>query len=249
MADLLARRVRLAQRVALLKHLTERPPRDTNREASVRAGYAGRLVPVGWTRTAVDSWMDALIDVSVRQQDAVPVAYQGGPGSWSETSLRLALPVARGVGRPTFAEAWRATLHGDAIAAWLPVRNTLLGPFPEVLEILEHAVVWMEADLPVRHALLASKGTVLGDVRRVLGHPKALAQCRRSLAAIVPRARLDEVVDGADALSRIRPAAGEAVVGSRTLARIHGLAVLDDDLSDDPANQTTFRLVVPPGPL
>lgn len=227
----------------------DRPARDTGREASVRARYAERLAPVGWTRAAIDSWMDALIEVSVRQQTAVPVAYQGGPGSWSETSLRMALPVAHGVGKPTFAGAWRATLDGEAIAAWLPVRNSVLGPFPEVLEILEHAVVWMEADLPVRHALLAADGTQLEDVRRVVGHPKAIAQCRRRLAQAVPQARLEDVVDSAHELTAAPLAEGDAVVGSRTLAERHGLAVLVDDVSDDPDNATTFRLVVPPGPL
>lgn len=215
----------------------------------MRAKYAERLLPIGWSRTAINSWMDTLIDVSVRQQDAVPVAYQGGLGSWSETSLLLALPVAHGIGKPTFAQAWRATLDGEAIAAWLPVRNSVLGPFPEVLEILEHAVVWMEADLPVRHALLAAGGTQLKDVRRVVGHPKAIAQCRRRLAQEVPKARLDDVVDSAHELTAAPLAEGDAVVGSRGLAERHGLAVLVDDLSDDPDNATTFRLVVPPGPL
>ncbi len=193
--------------------------------------------------------MDALIDVSVRQQDAVPVAYQGGPGSWSETSLRRALPVAHGVGRPTFAAAWQAALDDEAVAAWLPVRNTVLGPFPEVLQLLEHAVVWLEADLPVRHALLAAPGTRLEDIRRVVGHPKALAQCRRRLRETIPQAALEDVVDAAHRLAEAPLAAGHAVVGSRTLADLHALTVLADDLSDDPDNTTTFRLVVPPGSL
>lgn len=200
---------------------------------------------MGWTRTAISSWMDALIDVSVRQQNAVPVAYQGGAGSWSETSLLRALPVAHGVGRPTFAEAWQAVREDAAIAAWLPVRNTVLGPFPEVLEILEDAVVWFEADLPVQHALLARAGVALDDVRRVVGHPKALAQCRRTLDKILPEAPRTEAVDAADHLSANELGPHDAVVGSRTLAEMHGLTVLRGELSDDPKNATTFRLAVP----
>jgi prephenate dehydratase len=234
--------MRLAQRVALVKHVGGHEPRDANREDEVRRRYEHRLAPAGWTPEAIDSWMRTLIEVSVHCQAQVPVAYQGAPGCWSHRTLRAQLPMARGVGYATFQDAWRAVERGDVSAAWLPVANSYLGPFHELDGLLSDAQTWYERVEPVRHVLVGQPGQDTARLVRVYGHPKALAQCRRRLTRIAPAATLVPV-DDAGAHAREHPLGDtEAVLGCPDI-EADGRVLLDQDVCDAPDNTTTFRLL------
>lgn len=244
-ANLLVKRARLAQRVALLKHLHGGPARDPPREREVRDNYARILRPAGWSDRSVDTWLETMILASRDLQQRLHVAIQGGPGSWSEETLQQVLPAAQPMRCDTVAEAWRACRTGAAVAAWLPVANSHAGPVPETQGVAAEAEGWLEVEAPIRHALLARPALGLADLRRVEGHPHALAQCRATLARLVPQAELVPTVDGAHSAATLPPDAPAAVVGSRRLAQGNGWRVLHEGLADAPDNRTRFRLLLP----
>jgi prephenate dehydratase len=186
--------------------------------------------------------------------DAVRVeadaAYQGTPGAFSEDAA-LALLGPAAILRPcrTLADVFGVLSARGARCAVVPVENTLAGAVPGCDDLLGRHDVRIVAERVqhIAHALIAPPGTALHDVRRVLSHPVALAQCRRFLDAN-PQMTAVPVFDTAGAVAEIvdRSESGAAAIASRRAAAVYGGVVLASDIQDHPGNFTRF-LVVEPG--
>lgn len=186
---------------------------------------------------------------SVDEGGAVDVAYQGEPGSYSEEVLHRAVPgdALRPVPRARFRDVAEAVTRGETRMGLLPVENSVVGSVPESYDLLAAGELTVVAELihPIRHALLGPRGAGLQDVRRVLSHPVALAQCTRflqeggeweAMAVGDTAGAARQVAEEAD--PRVAAVAGEGA------ARRYGLTVLARDIQDRPDNVTRFYLVI-----
>ena len=107
------------------------------------------------------------------------VAYQGEPGAFSEAAVLRLLPDAEPRPYPTFDEVFDAVSNGSVNLGVVPIENSIGGSIHRNYDLLvqrELSIVG-EVQVPVVHNLLALPGVRLEDVRRVLSHPQALAQC------------------------------------------------------------------------
>ena len=117
------------------------------------------------------------------------VAIQGEVGSNSAAAAQALLgDDVTLVCCDTFAHAFAALGDARAECAVLPVENTTVGLVQEVwdrlLGIEPAPVVWARAEARVRISfVIAALPGAARDVRRVLVHPVAAAQCRRVLTA------------------------------------------------------------------
>jgi chorismate mutase/prephenate dehydratase len=236
----LAQRANLSRRVALWKAVTATAVRDQRREDEVRRRYAARLQPAGWSEGAVTDWLAALLHVSRDIQARPIVAFQGGAGSWSDNSLRDALPGVAPMGFSTVDDAWQAVAAGRAAGAWIAVWNSTLGTLPTLPRAAAASEAWLERHVPVPHALLARSRIIPA---RIEGHALALAQCRNNLSRLFPQAEIVATVDGAHSAENL--ADRTAVLGPESLAQRHGLVVVESRIADHPDNATLFRLLVP----
>ena len=85
----------------------------------------------------------------------------------------------------------------------------------------------------------------LGDIRKVISHPQALAQCEgymRSLPGVKAEARLRYRRERQDR-SASRATAPTAAIASRRAAEVYGMAILAEGIEDDPANFTRFLAI------
>ena len=83
----------------------------------------------------------------------------------------------------TWKEAMEAITKGEADYAVLPIENSTAGIVSDIYDLLveyPHYIVG-EQELPVEHVLMALPGAKVEDIRTVISHPQALAQCRRFL--------------------------------------------------------------------
>ena len=193
--------------------------------------------------TGVGSSRLSGLEAGRRVATALPVAYQGEPGAYSEEALLALFPEAEPLGRRTFTTTFDALLGGQADLAVVPVENTLGGIVQESNDLL-----WERSGLrlvrehvhPIRHCLL---GFASGRVERALSHPQALAQVRHYLEAreIEPVPHHDTA--GAARQVAERPEPGLAAVASRAAARRYGLEVLAEGIQDDDSNRTRFVVV------
>src|SRR3954451_16660867 len=113
--------------------------------------------------------------------------YFGPVGTFTHQALLTQVPdvPADPVPYATVAQALQAVREGEVAAALVPIENSVEGGVSATLDNLTYGdplVIVREAVLPVQFTLFARNGTQLPDVRRVLTHPHAAAQCRDWLA-------------------------------------------------------------------
>lgn len=179
------------------------------------------------------------------------VAFQGELGAFSEEAVRTyfgdaAVPVpCREFGHVADAVSSEAARYG-----MLPIENTLAGSVVGSYDVLARTdlIIVGEVIRPIRHCVLGLEGATLGDVRRVISHPVALAQCERFLAS---HALIEAVAvyDTAGAARQVAEAGdpGQAAIASRAAAGRYGLVPLAEDVQDRADNQTRFVIVARPG--
>lgn len=173
------------------------------------------------------------------------IAYLGPRGTFSEeAALRFARwlsTVSDLVPLPAIEDCAEAVTGGQAEFTVIPVENSLEGAVHATLDLLAGASLFICAELvvSVEHHLL-STGNSLHEVRQVLSHPQALAQCRRYLRANLPDALTIATASTADAAARVAAmGAGVAAIGSLHAARYYELKVLASSIQDN-GSQTRF---------
>lgn len=145
------------------------------------------------------------------------------------------------------ADVFRLVQAGELDAGAVAVENSLAGSIGETYDLLitHDLVVTGETTVPIEHCLLARPGATPVNLRRVISHPQALAQCRLYLEQtgleLVPHyntaGAAKEVAEQGDS--------GLAAVASRRAAEIYGLEVLATGIADRAGNQTRFFRIAP----
>lgn len=178
----------------------------------------------------------------------VKVAYQGMPGAYSEKATRQLLGASArvsAVGFPSFEEAFQAVANDDALFAVLPIENSLGGSIHANYDLLLkyglHIVA--EYDLRVEHSLLALPGVRKEDIKTVISHPQALAQCAHSIAQMGATARAEYDTAGSAKMLADNQWRDTAAVASDLAAEYYGLHVLERNVEDDASNFTRFLLL------
>jgi prephenate dehydratase len=175
------------------------------------------------------------------------VAIQGEAGSFSHAAaLQTHGPHVRLMPCPTFGELFRSVERGPATRGIVPIENTLAGSVHENYDLLSaHALyVVAEAELRIRHCLIAPPKVGLPQIRRVASHPVALAQCRRFFLAH-PDIAAVPAYDTAGSVRDLMAGAGaaDAAIASALAAELYGAEVIAQDLEDDAENYTRFLVV------
>lgn len=173
------------------------------------------------------------------------VAYQGVSGAYSELAAETAYPNCEAVPCEQFDTAFEALERWLVDRAVLPIENSLGGSIHRNYDLLlRHRLhIVGEVKLPIRHCLLANPGVKIEDLRRVLSHPQALAQCENTLLKFgVTREAVDDTAGAAKfvAFNKLEDA---GAVASAAAARIYGLNILARDIQDDSDNFTRFLML------
>ncbi|XP_065870101.1 arogenate dehydratase 2-like [Euphorbia lathyris] len=110
--------------------------------------------------------------------------------------------------------------------------------------LLRHTLhILGEVKYVVHHCLLANHGVKVEDLKRVLSHPQALAQCEHTLTSLgLVREAVDDTAGAAKhvALHQLNDA---GAVASSAAAAIYGLDILAEDIQDDSDNVTRFLML------
>jgi chorismate mutase/prephenate dehydratase len=94
--------------------------------------------------------------------------------------------------------------------------------------------------LKVDHCLLARPETAREDIREIVSHEQALAQCAEYIAKL-PNVKATPFANTAKAAAYVKDApAGVAAIANRDCAALYGLSLLDEDIQDNGNNYTRF---------
>ena len=171
------------------------------------------------------------------------VTCQGTAGAYSEQAARRLFvePDIRFV--PAFDDVFRAVERGETAYGVLPIENSTAGSVAAVYDLMRsHRFrIVRAARLRIDHSLLGLPGATEGDVREVVSHPQALAQCSRYFQRR-PEVRATPVSNTAVAARMVAESGRRdlAALASPGCAALYGLSVLRPSVADVPNNSTRF---------
>ena len=131
-------------------------------------------------------------------------------------------------------------------AGVVPAENSTEGTVRETLDYLVQFNLQVNGsiDLPIHHCLL-SKEKKLTDIKKIIAHPQALAQCREWLNINLPQAKRETATSNIAGIEQIKNEPGIAIIGPEQAAEIYNLTVLAKNIQDNPNNTTRFYLISP----
>lgn len=192
-----------------------------------------------------------MIKMEMDESERCDAAYQGAAGAFSEeAALRLIGQDARLLPCERFEQVFDAVERERARHAVVPVENTLAGSVHACYDLLAQRKLTIvgETVLHISHTLIAAPGVALGDVRKALSHPVALAQCEEFFRRH-PMIEPVSVYDTAGAVEKV--VCGEmqnaAAIASRRAAGVYGGTVLAEAIQDHKENYTRFLLLARAG--
>lgn len=247
MARLFEERMAAAKKVAEYKKATGMPIFDASREAAIIARGAER-VQNETVRSYYVNFLHDVMDLSKAYQSrlisGMNVAFSGVPGAFAHLATMRIFPDATPIGYTDFAEAYKAVEDGRCDAAVLPLENSVGGDVGNVMDLAFFGSLVINGiyDIEVEQNLLAKPGAKLADIKTVISHPQALAQCSEFIRKTGLCAR--EAVNTAVAAKTV--ADGQdisvAAIGSEAAAREYGLNVLRSRIQEKGQNTTRFAV-------
>jgi prephenate dehydratase len=175
------------------------------------------------------------------------IAYQGEPGAFSERAARkLGGADAQLVPCRDFPAIFNAVESGEADGCVAPIENTLVGSIHQNYDMMltRNLTITGEIYLHIVHCLIAPRGVLLENLRRVYSHPAALAQCTNFFR----EHRWLEPVAAADTAGSVLLVLGAgrgdaAALAGPLAADVYGAEILQSGIEDDPQNFTRFLLL------
>lgn len=238
--------------------------RDPEREEELLKKIREKAPEVGIDPYFLEQLFREIIHYSVRYQThalvdhqnekagekSIKVAYQGTDGAFSHQAAMLHFEqrydTVECIGYTRFDQAAEAVETGDVNVAILPIENTTAGSINDTYDLLAEKDLFIigEEVLRVIHCLMAPEQIQIENIRRILSHPQAIAQCTRFLAGLT-RCHIESYFDTAMAARKVREDGdlSQAAIGSAYAAEIYGLQILKRDLANQPENFTRFVVV------
>jgi chorismate mutase/prephenate dehydratase len=241
---LLNRRASLAKRIGRLKSRDQAAVYVPSRERQVFARLT-ELNKGPLSSEAIRAIYREVISASRALEEPLRVAYFGPEASYTHMAAReqfgsqaVFVPVA------TIPQVFAEVERAQADYGVVPIENSSEGSVALTLDTFVESPlnIIAEVALEIRHCLL-SRATKIDQVKRVLAHPQALAQCRRWLASHLPDAPVEEAANNARAAELAVANPQVAAIAGKMAAEKYKLNVLAVGIQDQAANFTRFAVL------
>jgi len=178
-------------------------------------------------------------------ESPLKIAFFGVEASYSHLAAREKFGAT-----PTFvstvsiAEVFQEVQQGRAAYGVVPIENSTEGIVAHTLDLLVESELKICAEifLDIHHHLLSKSGRV-EDVRKIVSHPQALAQCRQWIARHLRAAEVAEVASTAHAALMAANDSTLAAISSGLAREIYDLQVIAASIEDQSNNITRFLVI------
>lgn len=245
MRKLFSERMAAAGEVARYKIEHGLPILDSVREREVIERNAA-LLKDEELRPYYVSFLQGNMAVSRSYQDmltnGMKVGYSGVAGAFAYIAACKSFPNSRKIAYPNFEEAYNACVIGECDAVVLPIENSYNGEVGAVTDLMFSGPLFVNGiiDVDISHCLIGTPNASISDIKTVVSHPQALAQCNN----YIRNHAFSEVEYENTALAAeyVSKAADKtlAAIGSESAAEIFGLKVLEKNINESRTNTTRF---------
>lgn len=236
---LLNERMEHVLRLKRLKGRIVDPEREEQVIRNVRR-FSGNLINPDFTEGLYRSIMDE--SRRLQERDAMVIGFQGEHGAYSELAAKTYDHSLIPIPCPEFADVFNGITAYQLDFGVVPVENSLEGSITQVTDLLiaKDLKIVGEVNVPIHHFLLTLPETQGDDIRIVLSHPQAIAQCRGFIEDKMLVAQpFYDTAGAARMLSEQRPAA-TAVIASALCGELYNLKAVARHIEDHPSNTTRF---------
>jgi chorismate mutase/prephenate dehydratase len=245
---LLEKRIKLSKQLGAIKKKAGTPIHDRARERQILLNVIKQASQAGISPSEVESIFREIIAACRRAQgEQFSVAYLGPRGTFCEQAARAFFKNVNVslVECLSIADVFRAVSVGETNYGVVPVENSTEGSVDITLDLLFESSLRIcgEIEQQIRHSLIVKSGTRRDEIKTVLSHPQAIAQCRKFLTENLPRAKVREVSSTAAAIKMAKRMKNAAAIGPELAAKIYGMDVEANGIEDNPKNFTRFLVL------
>ena len=173
------------------------------------------------------------------------VSFQGVEGAYSHLAVQEFFPNAEAVPCKTFELAINAAVSGDVDYAMIPIENSAAGRVADIHRLLPKSDLHINFEhfQKVEHKLLIHPETHQGQIKKIISHEQALAQCSEKIQ------QLDyDILIGADTAGSAKYISEQkisdtAAIASSLAAKIYDLKTVDESFANSSNNITRFYVM------
>ena len=172
------------------------------------------------------------------------IAYQGIPGSYSESCAKKMYSNCETISCKTFDECFEKASKDSNVRCIIPESNKTTGNIGVEYLIFKYRLnIYAEHFFPINHNLLGINGSNLDDIKNVYSHAQALSQS----SSFIKQHNLNENVraDTAGSAKYIFNSNDKtkAAIASELSAEIYNLKIIKKNIQNEKNNVTRFLLM------
>ena len=242
--ELLNERASLAQKIGQTKSLGKEevfvPSREKEIFQRISALNRGPL-----PEPAVHSIYREILSASRSLEAPIKVAYLGPEATFTHMAARERFGSSTTfVPLPSIADIFQEVGRGRVGYGVVPIENSTEGVVTHTLDMLVEADVKICAEVFLEiHLYLLSRSGKREEIRQIVSHPQALAQCRGWLAAHCPQIQAEEATSTARAAQMALQDGNMAAIASGLAKDFYGLEVVAANIEDHANNITRFLVI------
>lgn len=172
------------------------------------------------------------------------IGYLGPEGTFShEAVLNYVDEDSKIVPFDNILHIFESVEQGDIDEAVVPIENSTEGSVLVTLDALTYfdLNIVKELELPIKHNLLAQKGSSIEDITVICSHQQALAQCRKYLNKL--NKQVHAMSSTATAARYVTELSSAAVIGNEILSQKYNLEIIASNIQDYDNNLTRFVVI------
>ena len=177
--------------------------------------------------------------------EGMRVAFSGVEGAYASIAAGKIFGRCVRVPHPDFRSAYNAVIKGDCDCAVLPIENSTAGEVGQVMDMMFSGPLFVSGiyDLSIMHNLMAVPGTKISDIKEVISHPQALAQCAAYIREHgFARKEFENTARAAKFVAE-QNSPHLAAIASDETAKLYGLEILEKGINEKNVNTTRFAVL------
>lgn len=248
MASLFVRRMNAVRIVSEYKTEHGLPVYDAAREESLLARNAA-YIDDDELRGYYVEFLQNTMKISKRFQEKLTVgmrvAFCGVEGAFASIAASKIFENAMRIPYPDFKSAYSSVVEGECDCAVLPIENSTAGEVGQVMDMMFSGSLYVSGiyDLSVFHHLMAIPGTKISEIKEVISHPQALAQCAPYIRKHGFRQTQFENTALAAKFVSEQKSHQIAAIASEETAALYGLEILEQKINETNINTTRFAVL------
>ena len=180
-----------------------------------------------------------------RMQNGLKVAYSGVEGAFAHIAAGRIFPEGKRIPYGDFKAAYDSVIKGECDVAVIPIENSYAGEVGQTIDLIFSGSLFINGiyELEIHQNLLGVQNAAIDDIKTVVSHPQALAQCHDYIET--HGLRTEEASNTALAARTVAEAKDKSIgaIASVETAQIYGLKVIEAKINKSGENTTRFAVL------